>query len=202
MLYPPPEAVTVMVEAFAAAVEPANSVNILVPAPGEAMLLGAKLAVMPVGSPTTDIATAELNPFSRAVVNVMGIEPPGATLALVALGIKVKLGARMVRLRVCVLVTPPPDAVTTKLDVPAATVEPAESTSVLVPVPGEAMLAGVKLAVTPVGRALMENTTAELNPLSRAVVNVTEAEPPRATLKLEAPGVRLKLGARTVRAKV
>jgi len=73
---------------------------VLLPLPGDAILAGAKLPVTPVGSPLIDKATAEVNPFTRAVVNVAGIEPPGATLRLVALGVSVKLGGKTVRLRV------------------------------------------------------------------------------------------------------
>ncbi len=83
----------------------------LVPLPGDAILVGAKLPVTPVGSPLIDKATAEVNPFTRAVVNVAGIEPPGATLALVALGVSVKLaGGKTVRLNGTVLSAPPPTA--------------------------------------------------------------------------------------------
>jgi hypothetical protein len=91
-------AVTVRVEVPAAAVEPAASVKVLRPLPGAAMLVGAKLAVTPLGAPLTDSVITELNPFAKAVVKVMGVEPPGATLALVTLGVKVKLGVNTVRL--------------------------------------------------------------------------------------------------------
>ena len=91
MVTPPPEAVTVSMTVAAAAVEPAARVKVLLPAPGEAMLVGAKVAVTRAGTPVTDRATAELKPFTRAVVNVMGIDLPGATLALVALNESVKV---------------------------------------------------------------------------------------------------------------
>jgi hypothetical protein len=86
LVTPPPAAVTVKVEVPATAVEAAVRVKVLLP-----LLVGAKLAVTPAGSPVIDNATAELNPFTPAVVNVMGVEPPGSTLALVALGVNVKL---------------------------------------------------------------------------------------------------------------
>ncbi len=57
------------------------------------MLVGAKRAVTPLGSPVTENAIADLNPFTAAVENVMGIESPRFTLALVALGVSLKLGA-------------------------------------------------------------------------------------------------------------
>jgi len=116
LVTPPPVAVTVRVEVPAPTVEAAERVNVLLPLPGDAMLVGAKLPLTPVGSPLIDKATAALNPFTRAVVNVMGIEPPGATLAFVALGVSVKLGGgRIVRLKVRVLVVPPPTAAGVKV---------------------------------------------------------------------------------------
>ena len=99
MVTPPPEAITVRVEVPAAAVEAADSVKMLLPLPGAAMLVGAKLAVTPIGDPLTDNVIAELNPGPFAVVKVIVPDPPGAILALVAFGDSVKLG-KTVRLRV------------------------------------------------------------------------------------------------------
>lgn len=93
----------------------AASVSVLLPLPGAAMLVGAKLAVTPEGSPLTDSATDELNPFNAAVETVTRAEPPAVTVALVALGVSVKLGTATVRLNGEVLVTPPPVAVTVRL---------------------------------------------------------------------------------------
>ena len=91
MITPPPDAVTVSVKVPAPAVEPAARVKVLVPAPGAAILIGAKVAVTPVGTPLMENATAELNAFTFAVVKVMGADPPDATVALVALDESVKL---------------------------------------------------------------------------------------------------------------
>jgi hypothetical protein len=99
----------------AAIPEAAASVSVLLPLPGAAMLAGAKLAVTPLGSPLTDNATAHWNPFSPAVDSLIGVEPPGATVALVALGVSVKLGTTTVRLSGWVFVSPPPVAVTVRL---------------------------------------------------------------------------------------
>jgi len=104
LVTPPPVAVTVRVEAPAGAVEVADSVNVLLPLPGDAMLVGRKLAVTPLGTPLTDIEMADLNPALAAVVKVIGIEPPGATLAVVAVGVRVKPGDdKIVRLNAWVL---------------------------------------------------------------------------------------------------
>ena len=86
-------AVTVRLEVPVAAVEAADTVNVLVPLPGAAMLVGARLAVTPAGAPLTDNAIAELNPVPFAVVNVIGTEPPGATLAALAPAVRVNVPA-------------------------------------------------------------------------------------------------------------
>ena len=108
---PPPVAVTVKVEVPAATVEPATKVRVLLPAPGAAMLTGAKVAVTPAGTPLMENATAELNAFTFAVVKARDADPPGATVALVALDESVKLAVDCtVRLSARVLVVPPPTA--------------------------------------------------------------------------------------------
>ena len=71
----------------------AARVKVLEPLPGEAMLVGAKVPVTPDGRPLTDSATDEENPLAPAVVTVMGVEAPAATLGLLALAESVKLGA-------------------------------------------------------------------------------------------------------------
>jgi hypothetical protein len=71
----------------------AASVKVLLPLPGAAMLGGTKLAVTPLGSPLTDNATADWNPFSPAVDSLIGVVLPDTTVALAALGVNVKLGA-------------------------------------------------------------------------------------------------------------
>lgn len=199
---PPPVAVTVRVEAAIAVVELADNVSVLWPLPGAATLDGDRLGVTPLGAPVIDSATAELNPVPAAVVMVIGVDPLRATLAVVALSDSVKV-PETVRLNVWVLVTPPPEAVMVRADVPGAFVELAVSVSLLLPLPGEAMLVGEKPAVTPAGSPLIDNATAELNPFTRAVVRVIGTEAPGATLALVALGARVKLeGATMVRPNV
>jgi hypothetical protein len=145
------------VEVPAAAVEPATKVRALLPAPGAAILPGAKVAVTPVGTPLMENATAELNAFTFAVVKVMGADPPGATVALVALDDSVKLAVDCtVRLNGRVLVVPPPTAPIVREETPAVAAELTASVKVLFPLPGAAMLVGLRLAVTPLGSPLME----------------------------------------------
>lgn len=102
-----------------------------------------------------------------------------------------------VKPRVCVLVIPPPAAVTVRVDVPTATVDAAFSVSVLLPPP--ATVAGAKLAVIPLGSPLTDSAILELNPLLAAVATLTAIDPPRATVTFVPPRVRVKLGTVTVR---
>ena len=198
MVTPPPAAVTVMVEVPAAAVEAATSVKVLLPAPGEAMLVGAKVAVTPAGTPVTDRATAELNPFTRAVVKVMGIDPPGVRLALVALDDSVKLaGGRTARVTISVCVILPLVPVTVKAEVPAAVPEATASVKVLL-FP-DVTLVGAKLPVTPVGSPRTAKATAELNPFSLAMVSVMLVEPPAGALACVGLAVSVNVAATTVR---
>jgi hypothetical protein len=182
-------------------VEAAASVKVLLPLPGAAMLDGEKLAVTPLGTPLTARAMAALNPVPPTVVVVIGTDPPRATLALVALNVRVKL-PETVKMIGQVLAVPPPDTVTSSVEVLAATVAAAERDKMALPPPGPAMLVGKKLAVTPVGTPLIDNATAELNLLTMAVVNVKRAEPPGATVIPAALDVSAKLGVNTVRLKV
>ena len=202
MITPPPDAFTVRVKVPGPAVEPAASVNVVLPAPGAAMLRGAKFDVTPLGIPVIENATAELKPLPRVVVNVTEIDPPGATLALVAVDESVKVPA-IVRLSVCVLVTPTPVAVTVSVKVPAGTVEPATSDIVLLPAPGEAMLVGENVAVTPAGTPVIERATGALNPFTLAVVKVMDADPPGTRVVLVALDDSAKLaGCETLRLRV
>jgi hypothetical protein len=98
LVTPPPLAVTVKEVAPAALVEAADTVKVLEPVPGAAMLSDAKVAVTPLGTPVTDNATAASNPFTRAVFRTMCAEPPAATLAFGATEVKLKLGVNTVRL--------------------------------------------------------------------------------------------------------
>lgn len=101
-IVPPPEAVMVSVPDRADAPGAAVIVSVLLPLPGAAMLAGERLAVTLSGAPVTDNPMAELNPLTTTVETVICVDPPGATLTLVALGVSVreKSGARMVRISV------------------------------------------------------------------------------------------------------
>jgi len=84
---------------------------------------------------------------------------------------------------------------------PATAVEAAASVNLLLPVPGEGMPVGAKVAVTPFGSPLTLNATADLNPFKAAVVSVTAADLLAATVGVVLLGVSVKVGASTVNAR-
>jgi len=73
---------------------------------------------------------------------------------------------------VVVWVTPPPVAVTVRVYIPVAAVEPTAMERVELPEPGAAIEVGLRVAVTPVGAPETERETAELNPPYTLVVIV------------------------------
>src|ERR1017187_6070837 len=99
---------------------------------------------------------------------VMGIDPPGAKLALVALTPNVKLGLATARVMVWVCVMFPLVPVTARIEVPAAAPVATEIVRVLL-LPA-VTLGGENFAVTPAGSQPTENATAELNPLKLLIL--------------------------------
>jgi hypothetical protein len=95
---------------------------------------------------------------------------------------------------VTVCVIPPPLAVTVTFVVPVVAVLLAEKVRVELPLPGAAMVPGLKLAVTPEGRPEADNEIAELKPPLTEVEMVLLPEPPWATDRLVGEALRLKLG--------
>ncbi len=98
----------------------------------------------------------------------------------------------IVNATVVVWVTPPPFAVTVTLAVPVVAVPLAENVSVELPLPGAAMEAGLKLAVTPAGRPETDKEIAALKPPVTAVEIVLLPEAPWVTDKLVGEALRLK----------
>lgn len=96
------------VVAAATAAEPAASVTVLLPLPGDAILEGAKLAVTPAGNPATESEIADLNPFTAAVVSVNVLGVPAVTVTLEAPGLSVKVGATTAAVIDVLRPTPPP----------------------------------------------------------------------------------------------
>ena len=70
----------------------------------------------------------------------------------------------------------------------------AVNVSVELPLPGAAIDAGLKLAVTPTGKPEAESDTAELNPPLTDVEIVVLPEPPCVTDRLLGDAVTVKLG--------
>jgi hypothetical protein len=68
------------------------------PEPGAAIVDGLNVAVTPLGSPLTDIPTAELNPFTATVTKVTFLDPPGAMVALMLLEVRLNPGVSTVKL--------------------------------------------------------------------------------------------------------
>jgi hypothetical protein len=96
-------------------------------------------------------------------------------------------------------------AVTVTFTVPVVAVALAVKVSVEVPLPGAAMEAGLKVAVTPAGNPEADNETAELKPPLTAVVMAEVPVAPWVTETLVGAALRVKsgvAGALTVRAIV
>lgn len=68
------------------------------------------------------------------------------------------------------------------------------SLKLLAPLPGEAMLAGENVAVTPLGSPLIENAMADRNPPSALVARLRGVVLPVDAVSVEASARRLKLG--------
>ena len=198
LLMPPPNAVTVSGYTPPIALAVALTVRVLLPVPGKAMLAGEKLAVTPEGSPPTVSPTADENPLDPVVFSVTVEEFPSFTVTLAELVPRASAGTVVVSLTACVCVMPPPVAFTTRLAVPLGTFEAALSVSVLVPLPGDAMLVGEKLALTPEGNPIAESVIADLKPLAGVVVIVSVVDPPAAKDAVATLLASEKLGAATV----
>lgn len=91
-------------------------------------------------------------------------------------------------------VTPPPVAVTVTLVVPVVAVELTVKVKVELPLPGAAMDTGLKLAVTPDGKPDAEREIAALNPLLTVVEIVLLPELPCVTDTLAGEAVNAKSG--------
>jgi len=171
LVIPPPVPLTVRVDTPVLVPDALVRVNVLVPFPGAATLCGLKLALIPDGNPDTERATAALNPPSACAVRVIDTLPLAETDVEVVLPDKVKPGTFTVSGFVCR--TPPPLAVTASKYAPGATLDAAMSVSVLVPEPGSAKLAGLRLAVIPAGKPVTVSATAALNEFAGTVVRLT-----------------------------
>jgi hypothetical protein len=191
---PPPVPVTVTVAVPMVAVALAASVRVELPAP--VMLAGLKLEVTPAGNPPAVKDTALVNPPVTAVVTVVAALAPWVTVRDAGDAEIVKpedVPPVMVSVTAVVSVSAPPVPVTVTVEVPAAALPLAVRVSVDEPAPPE-MLAGLKLAVTPVGRPPAVSATALLNPPETALVIVDDPELPAAMLREAGLAERVKIG--------
>ena len=102
--------------------------------------------------------------------------------------------ALTVRAIVVVWVTLPPVAVTVTFTVPVVAVLLAERVRVELPLPGAAIEAGLKLAVTPAGRPEADKETAELKPPLTVVETVELPEVPWVIDRLAGEALSVKSG--------
>ena len=113
--------------------------------------------------------------------------------------------ALTVRAIVAVWITPPPFAFTVTFVVPVVAVLAAEKVRVELPLPGAAIEAGLKLAVTAGGRPDADKDTVELNPPLTVLETVVLPELPWVTDRLAGETLIAKSGvavALTVRATI
>ena len=193
----PPVPVTVMEYVPVTVDEPTVKVNVEGPDPGAAIEVGLNAAVMPVGRPDAESATAELNPPETLVLMVDVPVPPCAMETLVGEAEMVKSGtgaAVTVKLMVEVCVVEPPVPVTVIEYVPGVVEPPTVNVSVEEPEPGAVMEAGLNPAVTPAGRPDAESETAELNPPETLVLMVDVPELPCITETLAGEAEMAKSG--------
>ena len=174
------------------------NVSVLLPLPGDAIDAGANFAVTPFGNPATESDTADLYPFTATVVSTKLAAFPAFTAALEEPAVSVNVGTITVRLTACVCVTAPPRAFTVIVDTPPAAVVAAVNFKVLVPLPGDAMLAGENAAVTPFGNPVADSVTADLNPAITVVVTEIETLLPAVTVALPPLAAKVKDGLATV----
>jgi hypothetical protein len=128
---------------------------------------GLKVAITPEGKPVAANVIAPLNPFCGTTVMVLAPLAPGRTLKLVGDAVSAKLGgAATVKLTVAVLCKVPDVPVIVTVEFPSV----AEALAVRVSVPGLAVVAVLKDAVTPVGSPDAARVTVPL----KAFCGVTE----------------------------
>jgi hypothetical protein len=172
----PPLAVTVIVWLPIDALLLALTVKVEFPPPGAAMDLGLKVTVSPLAAPDaakviaelklpdTDVVMVEVPELLRATVSDAGeaetAKPAGDDEAVT------------VSETVAVWVMLPASAVTVTGYVPAGVVASTARVRAEVPEPGAAIIAGLKLAVTPVGSPVADRSTGRLKPCDTAMVTV------------------------------
>ena len=157
----------------------------LLPDPGDLMLVGEKFAVMPDGCPLTLRLTAVLKVEVTVVLTETVVLLPTRIVAALVDAVMLNVaGTETTRLTVADFVVPPEVAVTVTLEVPAMAFMPALKVSTELPDPGADNVPGLKLAVTPVGKPVTDRVTGALNPLLTVTLALNVAELAAAKFKL------------------
>src|SRR3984957_5166152 len=187
--------VIVMLDAPAAAALLAEKVSVMAPD----ALAAPNAAVTPGGSPEAARVTAPLKPFSAAMLMVLLIEPPGATLTFVGVAdrLNVALVVTLSARRVALVRLPEVPVI-----VIAAVAAAAEALAVSVSVLEVVALAGLNDAVTPAGSPDTARGTAPLKPCCGLMAMVLKPLCPAGMESVEADEDRLKAGAPEVPDKV
>jgi len=150
---PCPLAVMVTFEVPAVAVLLAVKVRVELPLPGAGIVSGLKLPVTPSGRPEIESDTSLLKSLAAAVVTVTLLDVPWIIERLVAEAVSVKPAPGVtVSGSVVVRVLPNPVAMMVTFVVSAATLLSAVKVRVELPLPGNGILPGSKVAVTPAGK--------------------------------------------------
>jgi len=168
----------------------AVSLNTLLPVVG----FVPNVAVTPLGRPEAARVTLPVNPPTSVTLIVSVALLPFFTDRLAADGTSAKPAVGLtVSAMVVVWVKEPLVAVTVTVTAPAVAVLDAASVSTLL-VPDVVVVAGLKLAVTPLGKPLAVNETASAKPLRGVIVMALVRVVACPRLKLAGVAARLKLG--------
>jgi hypothetical protein len=127
----------------------------------EGVIPALNVATTPLGTPETVTVTVPENPFCGVSVIVLLPDVPGAMLSVVGEAVKVNDGGGTIVSVTAVFALRLPEApAIVTVAVPAGALELAVKVTVLAP----AVLAGLKLAVTPLGRPEAVSATVPLKP--------------------------------------
>jgi hypothetical protein len=137
----------------------------LVPAFDPLSVAGENVAVTPVGKPVVPSVTVPLKPFCGVMPTVAVIVWPFCIPSAAVGTASPKEGASRVNVKLDFAVCEPAVPVTVNVYTPGVAADVAAMFKVVLPEPGDAMVAGEKVAVTPVGIPDTVNATAELMPL-------------------------------------
>ena len=159
-------------------VAPTVMVMVELPLPGDGIVVGLNVTVVPVGVPEADRLIELVNPPLIVVVMVEVPWLPCAILRDDGEAEIAKLGpATTVSVRVVFCWMPPPSPVTVMGYVPVGVLPPTVMVMVELPSPGSGMVCGLKLTVVPVGMPEADKLTAPEMPLPTMTMLETPSWP-------------------------